>query len=141
LHQIVAFLVKVAFLEKSKCYLYGGLGIHDLEIMNWALCICWLWSLKVDPSKPWAGLPIHIPKQAQALFEMAVTVTIGNEDKTKFWTDKWLQGSSVASIAPKPFFCSTQENNQSVYSESGLLNRRWVEDIQGSLSVQVITEF
>ncbi|KAL5671640.1 hypothetical protein ACJX0J_015946, partial [Zea mays] len=44
----------------------------------------------VDPSKPWAGLPIHIPKQAQALFEMAVTVTIGNGDITKFWTDKIL---------------------------------------------------
>jgi hypothetical protein len=29
--------------------MFGGLGVHDMERMSWALCIRWLWSLKVDP--------------------------------------------------------------------------------------------
>jgi hypothetical protein len=93
----------VFWAKVQRPYVFGGLDVHDLERISWALGISWLWSLKADPSKPWAGLLIHIPKQAQALFKMAVTINIGNGEATKFWTDKWLHGSSVADLAPNLF--------------------------------------
>lgn len=32
----------------------GGLGIHNLQLLNHALRIRWLWLQKSDPNKPWA---------------------------------------------------------------------------------------
>jgi hypothetical protein len=51
---------------------YGGFGILNLEIMGWALRIRWLWLNKTDSSRPWEGLPIQVPRNAQALFADAV---------------------------------------------------------------------
>jgi hypothetical protein len=36
----------------------GGLGISDLQRLNWALRVRWLWMEKTDPSKSWADLPL-----------------------------------------------------------------------------------
>jgi hypothetical protein len=36
----------------------GGLGISDLQKLNWALWVRWLWLEKTDPSKYWADLPL-----------------------------------------------------------------------------------
>jgi hypothetical protein len=36
----------------------GGLGIHDMEVMGWALNMRWLWLKKTQPTRPWAGLEV-----------------------------------------------------------------------------------
>jgi hypothetical protein len=71
-----------------------------LETMGWALRIRWLWQQKTDPSKPWVGLPIQIPRIAQALFDVAIESLVGNGEGTKFWADRWLQGKSIQDLAP-----------------------------------------
>jgi hypothetical protein len=63
--------------------------------------------------------------------------------RSNFWIDKWLQGSSVASIAPNLFLhypIPKRITNGRIVSHA-VLNIRWVEDIQGALLVRVITEF
>ena len=55
---------------------YAGLGIHNLEILGWAVCIRWLWQQKSDASRPWEGLPVKVPRNAQALFEVAVQMLL-----------------------------------------------------------------
>jgi len=57
---------------------YGGLGIHNLEILGWALRIRWLWQQKYDASWPWEGLPVNVPRNARALFKVAVQTIVGN---------------------------------------------------------------
>jgi hypothetical protein len=47
----------------------GGLGIHNLEILGWALRIRWLWPRRTDPNRLWAGLPISVPSKARAMFD------------------------------------------------------------------------
>ena len=84
-------------------FLYGGLGVHDLERMGWALCIRWLWFMKTDTLRPWASLHVQIPRQAKALFDMATEMAVGNGENTKFWTDRWLHGKRVADMAPNLF--------------------------------------
>ena len=39
----------------------SGLSIHNLEIMGWALQMCWLWIEKTKQDRLWAGLevPVH----------------------------------------------------------------------------------
>jgi hypothetical protein len=76
---------------------YGGLGIHNLELLGCALRIRWLWAEKTDPSRPWAGLPVQAPRKARALFNIAVDAIVGNGEKIRLWTDRWLNGHNEAS--------------------------------------------
>jgi hypothetical protein len=79
---------------------YGGLGILNLQFMGWALRTRWLWLQKTDHARPWEGLPVHVPRMAHALFAMAVVTEVGNGENTKFWDDRWINGSTVVELAP-----------------------------------------
>jgi hypothetical protein len=57
---------------------YGGLGIHNLELLGSALRIRWLWAQKTDLDRPWAGLPVVVPLKVRALFDVAVNAIVGN---------------------------------------------------------------
>lgn len=77
-----------------------GLGIHDLQVMAWALRMRWLWLKKTNPNRPWALLNINVPAQARAMFAISVTTTVGDVCSTNFWTDRWVHGKSLAEMAP-----------------------------------------
>jgi hypothetical protein len=120
---------------------YGGLGIHNLELLGWALRIRWLWANKTDPSRSWAGLPIQVPQNAQALFNVAVDVIVGNGEKILFWKDRWLDGHTIAEIAPNLVKSVHKQTAKRRTVAQALLNGKWVEDIKGALTVQVLVEY
>ena len=64
---------------------FGGLGIHNLEKLGWALRIRWLWAQKTDPSRPWAGFQVQIPQCAEAMLRLAVDCIVGNGESILFW--------------------------------------------------------
>jgi len=68
----------------------GGLGIHNLEIMGWALQMRWLWIEKTKPDRPWAGLEVPVHSNTAALFAVSVVTSVGNGENTLFWSDRWL---------------------------------------------------
>lgn len=131
----------VSWAKVQRPYMFGSLGVHYLERMSWALCIRWLWFMKTDPSKLWFGLLVNNPKQAQAFFQMAVTVNIGNVISSKFWTDNWLQGKSVADLAPNLILAIPKRVIKKRTVSQALSNRGWVVDVKGALTVQVFIEF
>jgi len=112
-----------------------------LETMGWALRIRWLWQQRTDPSKPWVGLPIQIPRIAQALFDVAIESLVGNGEGTKFWADRWLQGKSIQDFAPDLIKLVPKRISKKRTVKVTLNNRRWVFDIKGALTVQVILEY
>ncbi|WVZ53711.1 LOW QUALITY PROTEIN: hypothetical protein U9M48_004616, partial [Paspalum notatum var. saurae] len=120
---------------------YGGLGITNLETMGWALRIRWLWLQKTDSSRPWEGLPIQVPLNAQALFAAAVETDIGNGEDTKFWTDRWLQGCTIAELAPNLIKAVPTRARKRLSISQALTNRRWIADIKGALSVQALVDY
>jgi len=119
----------------------GGLGILDLQKFGWALRMRWLWLGKTDPNKPWAAFAVTTHKNTHALFALAVTTVVGNGKNTKFWTDRWLNGSSIEQLAPHLFACVPKRRaNKRTVSEA-LLDDNWVRDIQGHRSVTVMAEY
>ena len=120
---------------------YGGLGIHNLELLGCALRIRWLWAEKTDPSRPWAGLPVQVPRKAQALFNIAVDAIVGNGEKIQFWTDRWLNGHTLAELAPNLFNAVPKRTAKRRTVAQALQNRKWVDDIRGARTVPVLVEY
>jgi len=65
----------------------GGLGIHNLEIMSWALQMRWLWIEKTNPDRPWAGLRIPVHAHSSAMFAISIVTSVGDGKNTLFWSD------------------------------------------------------
>jgi hypothetical protein len=55
----------------------GGLGLHNLRVMNTALRTWWLWLQKTNSVRPWSGLDLHVGQSSTAFFHASVRITLG----------------------------------------------------------------
>lgn len=62
----------------------GGLGVHDLQTMAWALRLRWLWLEKTQPDRPWGVLRVRIPEPARAMFALSAQTYLGDGRTTMF---------------------------------------------------------
>jgi hypothetical protein len=119
----------------------GGLGLHNLDVLGWALNLRWLWLKKTQPDRPWAEFDIQIHPNAAALFSACVCYYVGDGASTLFWTDRWLQGQSIKKIAPSLIRRIPKRVQFIRTVQEALINSRWVNDIRGSLPEQVLLEY
>lgn len=115
----------------------GGLGISSLPHLRWALRMRWLWLQKTDPGHPWAGLPIQVPSKARSFFSKVLITEVGNGANTMFWTDRWINKKSVSDIAPSLFSLIPKRITRRRTVQEALLNKRWVADNTGALTVSL----
>jgi hypothetical protein len=78
----------------------GGLGISDLQCLNRALRVRWIWLQKTDSSKPWIDLPFHSNRFLDNLCSLAMASIVGDGQSTLFWHDRWILGQRIADLAP-----------------------------------------
>ena len=92
---------------------------------------------KTDGSRPWASLPDKSEGLVDAMFQVSVSVEIGNGQRALFWLDRWLQGKSISELAPCLFNAVGPRVVKHRTVEEGLLNNtNWARDIPGALTVQ-----
>ena len=118
-----------------------GLGIHNLEILGWALQMRWLWLEKTISDRPWAGLQIPVYSNTTAMFACAITTTVGNGRNTLFWTDRWLHGSCLEDLAPNVVSCVPLKFRKKRTVAEALLGNSWVADIKGALGWLGLVEY
>jgi hypothetical protein len=119
----------------------GGLGVLDLKRMSWALRARWSWLQRVDPGKPWALFPIKVNRHINALIHAATSVKLGDGTKIYFWTDRWLAGQSISSLAPAVFAAVSARIANARTVAAGVHENSWIKDISGPLSVDGIMQF
>ncbi|WVZ97773.1 hypothetical protein U9M48_043286 [Paspalum notatum var. saurae] len=118
----------------------GGLGISNLQKLGWALRLRWLWLQKIDPNRPWSLFPIKLHDCVHTFFSMAVETIIGDGGQTLFWMDRWLHGQKLEDLTPNLFASvPTRRVNRCTVKEA-LSNHLWIQDIQGGLSVIMLSE-
>lgn len=119
----------------------GGLGIHNLETLGWALRMRWLWLSKTDPGRPWAAFNIKVHPNVTAMFAISVSSLVGDGRTTLFWKDRWLHGKSIEELAPAlvPFVNKRARSRRTV--NEAMQDLRWVGDIAGGLSVPAILDY
>jgi hypothetical protein len=111
-------------------------GIASLPELCWALRMRWLWLQKSDPRRPWSSLSIQVPSKARSFFSKVLISEVGNGINTMFWTDKW-----IPDIAPRLFSIVPKRITNRRTVQQALLNRRWIADIKGALTVEAIVDY
>jgi len=119
----------------------GGLGVANLRLSGFALRVRWLWMQRTEEQRAWSALPIKIEPEVQALFDASVVVHVGNGERTLFWLDNWINGSSVARMAPHLFQVIPKRIARRRTVADALPHRRWIRDIRGGLSVLVLRDY
>ena len=118
----------------------GGLGITNLQQLSWALNLRWLWLQKTEPDKVWNFFHVHAPKQVKAFFSVAIVTEVGNGKSTCFWSDRWLHGQRLDRLLPHLFAAiAPRARKRSVFD--ALADARWITDIKGALTLEVLAEY
>jgi hypothetical protein len=108
--------------------------------MGFALRMRWLWARKME-DKPWSMLPDKPEAIVQDVFYYSTTVTVGDGAKTLFWKDRWINGQSIAELAPSLINVVGPRTRNIRTVKEALQHRSWVRDIKGALTVQVILDY
>jgi hypothetical protein len=115
--------------------------VPNLEIMGYALRMRWLWERKAQTARPWMSLHDDVEQPVAMLFHYSTTMQVGDRKSALFWSDRWINGQSVAELAP----CLLQTVGKRIQKRrtvfEGLQNRQWVRDISGALIGQVILDY
>ncbi|XP_066396066.1 uncharacterized protein [Miscanthus floridulus] len=82
-----------------------------------------------------------VPHNAEALFKMVVDHIVGSGASTLFWKDRWIDGQTIEEVAPNLFKAIPKRITRRRTVAQALVNRCWVADIKGALSVQVLLEY
>ncbi|XP_015613727.1 uncharacterized protein [Oryza sativa Japonica Group] len=89
----------------------------------------------------WDGLKSPVKQTVSDMFAASTFFVPGNGESMLFWSDQWIDGRSVASLAPDLLFVVPQRLPGSRTVASGLANNSYVSDIRGALTIPVISQF
>ena len=66
---------------------------------------------------------------------------VGDGANTLFWKDKWLAGKNIQDIAPHVYALVSRRTAARRSVLEALINEKWIEDIQGSISPEALMEY
>jgi hypothetical protein len=119
----------------------GGLGISDLQKLNWSLWVRWFWLENTDPSKSWADLPLQSSSILKSILSTALITEVGDGHNTLFWRDRWLMGLRIEDLTPHIFaLVPTRIANRRTVAE-GMVEMAWIRDLRGTITWAVLSNF
>jgi hypothetical protein len=119
----------------------GGLGLPNLRWMHVALRARWIWLQRTDRTRAWSGLQFAINKDASALFNACVDIKVGSGARLLFLEDPWLNGLSVAVVAPVVLKLVRPGIIKRRSVRDGVLLNAWALDISGELMVDATVQY
>jgi hypothetical protein len=105
----------------------GGLGIKDLDKINRALRLKWLWHHWDVKEKPEKNLLKITDPMDRYLFFNSTWIPIGNGKTTPFWEARWLSGQSLKELTPN-LYSITRFKRRSVALK--MYNDNWIRNLQ-----------
>jgi hypothetical protein len=125
---------------KTICTLnfFGGLGIKYLTLFGRALRLRWPWLAWDETERPWKGMNIPYDRTDIQLFATWMKITLSNGQNTKFWTDRWLNGSAPEEIAPLVFALARRKK---LTIAQALANGRWLPGLSRIANEDELSSF
>jgi hypothetical protein len=75
------------------------------------------------------------------MFKVSTTVHVGNSSQALFWTDRWLDYSSITTLALDLLAAVGARCRGTQLVCEALQNDRWIADISGVLSVHALYQY
>jgi hypothetical protein len=116
----------------------GGLGIKNLVAFSRALRLRWLWFQWQDVDRPWMGTEVPCDAMDKHLFSACTKIELGNGEKCRFWSDRWLDGLMPQLIAPLLFPVARRKN---LLVKDALTGNRWMRGLQRLSSPEQLDQF
>jgi hypothetical protein len=91
--------------------------------------------------RTWSGFKFTNGSEAESFFAASTSVAVRDGRKALFWSDTWLDGFSIRSLAPNLWGVVSPRVRGSRTTRDDLLNRAWVCDISSTMRVNVILQY
>jgi hypothetical protein len=114
--------------------------VKNLQLLNHALRMRWRWMALSEVDKPWQGLQFQTATEAKEMFQTCTKLEVGDGKKIAFWTDRWIDDSSVEQLAPN-HWQFVQNTAKKWKLDEALQESRWVMAIRGAPSIPAVVEF
>ena len=111
----------------------------NLKWFGFALRCRWPCLRWETEERPWCMRPEETEKEVSTMVKAATLIRLGDGQRAKFWTDKWLPGGrSIDELAPA-LFSFVKDSARSV--KEALANRGWIREISGGISAQAMMQY
>jgi hypothetical protein len=117
---------------------YGGLGIKDLKAYSRALRLRWEWFRWTDQGRPWVGTKMPCDQVDKDLFAACTRIMLGNGETASFWTNRWLNGQALCSMAP---LCFPLAARKKLTVRQALASGWWMKGLQNINSEVQLDQF
>lgn len=75
------------------------------------------------------------------MFDASIEIELGDGAMSFFWTDRWLSGRSIQSMAPDLVLAVNTRTRRRRTVSQALVNKQWIRDLTGPLSVRAIVQY
>lgn len=75
------------------------------------------------------------------MFALVVTTEVGDGATTRFWTDRWLNGRTVADVAPALLAHVKKGTIRTRTVEQAMQNNSWRHDLSQGLPLAAVWEY
>jgi len=75
------------------------------------------------------------------MFNASIVIELGDGNLSLFWSDHWLGHNSPCLIAPELCKLIKPRTRNTRTVAAALLDKRWIQDITGTLTVQALYEY
>ena len=102
-----------------------------------------MWLRRTDANRPGKNLYVDFGKDSvlQAMFNASIVIELGDGNLSLFWSDHWLGHNSPCLIAPELCKLIKPRTRNTRTVDAALLDKRWIQDITGTLTVQALYEY
>jgi hypothetical protein len=113
----------------------AGLGIPNLHLMGFTLCLRWLWLACTETTRTWTTFRLPSSSLVNDFFKTSVSVVVGDGMRALFWSNHWINDTSIKTLAPNRWaVVLTRIQNKCMVVEN-LTQRKWIQDIKPALTL------
>jgi hypothetical protein len=89
----------VAWSQVCQPKILGGLGLHNLKLLNADLRAKWIWYSKTDFERPLSEMSFKVMPDATGNFQASIKISVGDGAHILLWEDPWINDMCADTVS------------------------------------------